>query len=422
MLSPNLLVLGLSLLAGHVIATFPTVCPDPALSSSNTTNGVCVQDFKIIGGALEAVHESTHAPTGLALDLEENIYLTYPRNFENATNTVTIATSFADEEPWPSAEIQNCQPGQNASECFINVQNVVLDAHGQLWVLDSGIPYKKTAPAVTGGAKIMQFDSTTKELVSTYLFPDDILSSGTNLNDLRINNTAGTEGFAFLTDASVKGGLLAVDLATGGVVKRLAGQAVVMADPGYVGSYNGEPIYCWNGTAKSFCTTSSDGIALQGGQVYWGVLSSRRFYYVPQEIMQNFDATDDEVLAAVQDPGQLASEQAGFTADDQGRVFLLASEQNAIYYVQTEQSRVTEEVTGVPAGGSGPVAAENYYVKTLVRNGLIQHADSAAILNGYLYFCTNQLELGPSRQYNSSDNRKGPFRSYKLFIGAGPAV
>lgn len=420
--SLNLLVLGLFYLTGLVTATFPTVCPDPALSSSNTTNGVCVQDFTLIGGALEAVHESTHAPTGLAVDLSENIYLTYPRNFENSSNAVTIATSFTDEEPWPSAKFQNCQPGQNVSECFINVQNLVLDAHGQLWVLDSGIPYKKTAPAVTGGAKVMQFDAETKELVKTYVIPDDVLSSGTNLNDLRINNTAGTGGFVFLTDASVNGGLLALDLATGGVVKRLAGQAVVKADPGYVGSYNGEPIYCWNGTTKSFCTTSSDGIALQSGQLYWGVLSSRRFYYVSQEIMQDFEATDDEVLAAVQDPGQLGSEQAGFTADDQGRMFMLASEQNAIYYVQTEQSRVTEEVNGVPPGGSGLVAAENYYVKTLVRNGLVQHADSAAILNGYLYFCTNQLELGPSRQYNNTDNRKGPFRSYRLFIDAGPAV
>ncbi|KKY32478.1 putative major royal jelly protein [Diaporthe ampelina] len=422
MLSPTSPALGAVSLAGLVMATFPTECPDPALSSSNNTNGVCVQDFKIIGGALEAVHESTLAPTGLAVDLDENIYLTYPRNFENATDAVTIATSFTSEDPWPSAEIQNCQPGQNVSECFINVQNLVLGARGQLWVLDSGIPYKTTAPAVTGGAKIMQFDSATKELVKTYLFPEDILSSGTNLNDLRINNTAGTGGFAFLTDASVRGGILALDLATGGVVKRLAGQPSVMADPGYVGSYNGEPIYCWNGTAKSFCTTSSDGIALQGGQVYWGVLSSRRFYYISQDVLQNFDATDDEVLAAVQDPGQLGSEQAGFTADDQGRVFLLASEQNAIYYVQTDQARVTEEVNGVAAGGSGPVATENYYVKTLVRNGLVQHADSGAILNGYLYFCTNQLELGPSRQYNNTDNRKGPFRSYRLFINAGPAV
>lgn len=79
-------------------------------------------------------------------------------------------------------------------------------------------------------------------------------------------------------------------------------------------------------------------------------------------------------------------------------------------------------VNNVPAGGSGPVAVENYVVKDLVRNAQIQHADSAAILDGWLYFCTNQLEFSPSRQYMNVDNRKGPFRSYRLWIGAGPAV
>lgn len=206
------------------------------------------------------------------------------------------------------------------------------------------------------------------------------------------------------------------------MVKRLAGTPVVKADETFVGIYNGQPIYCWNGTMRNFCTTASDGIALQSGNVYWGVLASRRFYYVSQAILQDFNATDDQVLAAVQDPGQLGSEQAGFTADDQGRMFMLASEQNAIVYVQTQQSRVTDEVNGVPPGGSGLVAARNYQVKTLVRSGLIQHADSAAIMDGYLYFCNNQLSLSPGRQYGNVDNRKGPFRSYRINIGAGPAV
>lgn len=57
-----------------------------------------------------------------------------------------------------------------------------------------------------------------------------------------------------------------------------------------------------------------------------------------------------------------------------------------------------------------------------VRSGMIQHADSAAILDGWLYFNTNQLQLSPSRQYNNTDNRKGPFRSYRVWIGRGPAV
>ncbi|KAF3764760.1 hypothetical protein M406DRAFT_70721 [Cryphonectria parasitica EP155] len=404
-------------------AVFPTTCPNPALSSSNSTNGVCPQDFTIIGDPLEAVHQSTDAPTGLAVDHDLNVYLTYPRNAENSTNNVVICTSFEDEEPWPSAEIQRCADGQDPSTCFINVQNVVLDSLGQMWIVDSGIVYGSSGQAISGGgAKIMSFNVTTRALIRTYVFPDGILFNKTNLNDVRINNTAGTGGFAFLTDESPGGGVVAMDLATGGVVKRLNGTHVVMADPTFVGVYDGQSIYCWNGTTKSFCNTASDGIALQSGNVYWGNLASRRFYYVAQAILQDFNATDAEVLAAVQDPGELGSEQAGFTADDQGRVFMLASEQNAIFYVQTDQARVTEEVNGVAPGGSGPVAAKNYYVKTLVRSGLIQHADSAAILDGYLYFCTNQLSLAPARQYNNVDARKGPFRSYRVKIGAGPAI
>ena len=101
---------------------------------------------------------------------------------------------------------------------------------------------------------------------------------------------------------------------------------------------------------------------------------------------------------------------------------MTASEQNAIYYVDTLQCDVAEQVNDTPAGGSGLVAPENYVVKTLVRSALIQHADSAAILDGWLYFCTNQLELSPTFSYNNTDNRKGPFRSYRTWIGRGPAV
>lgn len=95
--------------------------------------------------------------------------------------------------------------------------------------------------------------------------------------------------------------------------------------------------------------------------------------------MADFSLSDEEVLAAVQDPGQCATEQAGLTADDKGRVYILASEQNAIYYVDTQQSQVTMTVNGVPPGGEGLVPAERYVVHTLVRSGLIQHGKSRHI-------------------------------------------
>lgn len=282
-------------------------CSATPKQNANATRGVCPNDFTIIGPRLQAVHESVQAPTGLAVDPDLHIYLTYPRNTGPTPNNVVIATGFDGEEPWPNAAIQNCTAGQNVSECFINVQNVVLDSLNQMWVVDSGIAPGEME-ATPGGAKIIAFNLTTREIISIYTIPSSLLANLTNANDVRINNTAGTRGFAFITDESKYGSVLAIDLDTGGVVKRLFNTSVVKSDPRYVGVFDGSLIYSWNGTEKTFINTGADGIALASGNLYWGVLASRRFYFVSQAILQDFNASDDEVLAAVQFPGQCGSE------------------------------------------------------------------------------------------------------------------
>ncbi|KAF4547610.1 Hypothetical protein D9617_39g039450 [Elsinoe fawcettii] len=411
----------LGLLAFSAAQGFPSHCPRIPTRSPNATLGVCSNDFTIIGPHLEPVHESIQAPTGLALDNDLNIYIAYPRNSGPTPNNVVVATSFNTEEPWPSAAIQNCTAGQNVSTCFINVQNPVLGSDGNIYVVDSGIT-PGTTTATPGGAKVLSFSPTTRQLLGTWLIPSSLFYDNLNLNDLRVNLTLGSAGYAFLTDASKGGSILSIDFATGRVLRRLHNTSVVMPDPTFVGSYNGEAIYSWNGTKRSFTSLGSDGIALASGNVYWGNLASRRFYYAPQSALIDPELSEEEVLRQVQDPGECATEQAGFAADDRGRVYILASEQNAIYYVDTVQGEVTEEINGVPPGGEGLVAAGNYVVKTLVRNALVQHADSAAIVDGWLYFCTNQLELSPRFQYRNVDRRRGPFRTYRVWIGRGPAV
>ena len=414
----NLLIVSTLLSLG--VAQTSSTCPAVPTASPNAAVGTCPTDFAIIGGSLEPVHESINPPTGLAIDPNNKLYLTYPRNFGITPLNVVVATSFTDEEPWPNAAIQNCTSGQDASTCFINVQNVVLDSINQLWIVDSGIPVGAKS-AVTNGSKIMSFDLDGK-LLKTYVIPESLYYDKMNANDVRINNTLGSGGYAFITDESDVGSLLAINLDSGDVTRRLVNTTVTRADEGYVGVYDGELIYGWNGTTKSNLKTGSDGIALASGNVYWGVLASRRFYYISQETLINTTVSDEDMLAAVQDPGQCASEQAGLSADDKGRVYICAGEHNAIFYVDTQLSNVNETVNGVKPGGTGPVAAKDYVVKDLVRNGQIQHADSIAILNGWLYFCTNQLNYGPTRQYNNVDKRRGPFRSYRYWIGAGPAV
>ncbi|KAF2787118.1 hypothetical protein K505DRAFT_329883 [Melanomma pulvis-pyrius CBS 109.77] len=379
-------------------------------------------DYGVIGPPLQAVHSSSSPPTGLAVDPNQTIYLTYPRNSGPTPYNVVICPSFSTEQPWPNASIQNCAPGQDASTCFINVQNVVLDAQNQLWVVDSGIPPGEKE-AREHGAKLMSFDWQTKAWKRTYVIPSALYYDSMNANDVRINNTLGANGWAFITDESAAGSLLAIDLATGHAIRRLYNTTVTRPDDKYVGVYNGAPVYLWNGTRKSYATTGADGIALQGGNVYWGVLASRRWYSIPQALLIDDTLTDEQVLAGVVFPSQIGSEQAGLTADDKGRVYICASEHNAIFYVDTLAApTISEEVDAVAAGGSGVVAPEDFVVRTLVRSALVQHADSAAVWDGWLYFCTNQLELAPARQYGNVDARRGPFVSYRVWVGAGPAV
>lgn len=117
-------------------------CPTPLSELRNNTTpiGICPSDLDVIGNDVEAVHASVRAPTGITVDPDHNLFFTYARNMEKQNYTVTKATSFTDEEPWPSEEWQNCADGQNASTCFVNVQNIVLDSVGGWWLIDSGVP------------------------------------------------------------------------------------------------------------------------------------------------------------------------------------------------------------------------------------------------------------------------------------------
>lgn len=117
-------------------------CPVPYSSTLNDSDplGACPSDLQVIGSAPELIHESTEAPTGIAVDPQHNVFFTYARNMQKQNYTITKAISFTEEIPWPTEEWQNCAEGQNASTCFVNVQNVVLDSIGGWWVIDSGVP------------------------------------------------------------------------------------------------------------------------------------------------------------------------------------------------------------------------------------------------------------------------------------------
>lgn len=178
---------------------------------------------------------------------------------------------------------------------------------------------------VPDGPKVINFNYTTGEVIRTYIYPEDKWLARLQLNDIRINNTLGAGGYAFITEDSQYGSISTLDLATGAFARRLYNTTFTRPDERFISMYDGEPIRNWNGTTPSFMNSGTNGIALASGNVYWGVKSSHRWYFVSQEALVG-NLTDEELAARVQVPGNIPSEQAGFTADDRGRVYTMASE------------------------------------------------------------------------------------------------
>lgn len=237
-----------------------------------------------------------------------------------------------------------------------------------------------------------------------------------------------TAGVAFLTDE--QGSLVIIDLASHTYTRRLFNTSVVAADALFVGSFDGTPFYEWKGTQRSHVQIGSDGIALASGNLYFAPLASRRLYQINQTVLANARLTDAEILDAVEFVGQVGSYLEGFTADDQGRVYMGTAEQNSITYFNTSISSVTNstKLNGLNASSTnatnvGVIPASDIEVAPFVRSADIQWPDSMCIENGYLWFTTNQLPLQGTYQRNDITKASLPYKVYRTSVGgAGPAV
>lgn len=383
-----------------------------------------MQDYSVDGPPLQLVHELYgDFPTGIAVDKYNRLFFNLPRSGGNTSRTVSLATNFTAEVPWPNAAIQNCLPGQNVSTCFVNVQSVVIDStQSRLWVLDTGIPAGASV-ALEYGTKVWAFDIDTAASIRNYVVPYAMSNAGLNINDIRFNLSLSTAGVGFLSDE--QGSILTLDLDTGIYRRLLFNTTVTLPDANFTGSYDGAPFYSWKGTTRRHLSIGADGIALAAQNLYFAPLSSRRLYQISQSALVDASMTDAQLLALVQPViGQIGTYTQGFTADDKGRVYMGTAEQNSISYFNTSLASLTNDtvINGLTTGLQGTIPAEDVDVQPFVRSALVQWPDSMCVENDFLWFTTNQLPLAPSYQRGNVDKRVKPFKVYRAWVGAGPAV
>ncbi|KQP92126.1 L-dopachrome tautomerase-related protein [Methylobacterium sp. Leaf117] len=286
---------------------------------------------RAIGGLeLAFTADAPSTPTGLAISAQGRRFVMMPRF--NATVPYTLGEVLPDGAVRPYPDLATNQPDPDQPQaCLFHVPNGVFDRDDTLWCLDAGLP-DGSGPPVKGGAKLVQItlsDNRIRRVVPL----DAGITPTSSLNDLRVDIRDGYAR-AYITDQGQdgEGAILAVDLATGRVVRRLAGHASTRSQKGLLKIVEDRAVVQRKGDGPPRPVQGgANGIALSpdGRRLYYAPLIGRRLYAVETAALLDPETSDAGVAAGVEDLGEKGM-TGGLTTDSKDRVYLAMQEFNAV--------------------------------------------------------------------------------------------
>jgi sugar lactone lactonase YvrE len=271
--------------------------------------------------SLEVVAESDHLWTGVAVAPDGRIFVNYPRWFEDPAFSVGVLDAQGKARAYPDAEWNRWESSLPPQSHFVNVQSVVVDADGFLWILDPANPGFRGV--VAGGPKLVQVDPKTDKVVRTIRFDDKVAPAKSYLNDVRIDTRTRT---AYLTDSSL-GAIVVADLASGKSRRLLADHPSTKSE-GAVLTIGGKE---WRTASGGVPQVHSDGIALDpaGEYLYYQALSGRTLYRVPTAALRDAKLPAKDLEARVEKVGETGAAD-GILFGPDGKLYLSAVEEDAV--------------------------------------------------------------------------------------------
>ena len=339
-------------------------------------------------GELETVASFENVQiTGVAVSGTGRLFVNSP--FWQADHVVSVLEVMDDGRyaPYPNRAWNQWSEGLglDPAEHFVCVQSVYVDPRNPatLWVLDPASPMMEGV--VPGGAKLVEIDLATDEVVRTIVFSEDIAPTASYLNDVRVDRA---QEWAYITESGT-GALVVVDLQTNEARRVLAEHPSTHADSSYVLVIGGEEL---RGPDGNVPLIHADGIALSpdDAYVYYHALTGDDLYRLPAAALQDPALTDDDLAAAVEYVAETVVTD-GMIADAEGNVYHSALERDAV-------------IRYTPSGE----------LQTVVRSDKLEWPDSFAIgPDGAFYVTISQIHKMP--QYNNGvSTRTEPYQVFSF--------
>lgn len=313
--------------------------------------------------SMEVVAESDRQWTGVAVANDGRLFVNFPRWWPEVVVSVAEVKDDGGLRPFPNAAWNNWGPDADPASTFICVQSVVSDDVGFVWALDAANPWFQGV--VPGGAKLVQIDPATSEVVRVIGFDDGIAPRASYLNDVRIDHR---HQAAYITDSGA-GALVVVDLASGSSRRVLDDHPSTSAEETVL-TIEGASWLLPDGTPPQ---VHADGIAFDrvNDLVYYQALTGRTLYRIPGAALRD-PSLDVADLAARVETVAVTGASDGLLWDGAGGILISAIENDAVRRWR-------------PAGG----------LETVIADPRLAWPDSFSRgTDGALYVTTSQIHRG----------------------------
>ncbi len=145
-------------------------------------------------------------------------------------------------KPFPGNEWNTWAEGANPTKSFIDVNSIIPDGKGSLWVLDAAAPY--FGDAIEGAVKVVELDIASGQTKRVIVFDKKDAHSGTRLAHMRFHGH-----HAFMVE-SKEASIFVIDLRDNSYRRILVGHPLLRCAPGDVPTVegvkvrlNGKPMY-----------------------------------------------------------------------------------------------------------------------------------------------------------------------------------
>lgn len=343
-----------------------------------------------VGPEMQVVHRfgEDFRAVGIGVSHRGRVFVTAPSSqVRSRYSVVEVDPASGRVTPYPDAgwNVFSPTPGQRRE--WVSVQAMWVDEADHLWALDSSLPRYDQAVLPP---KLVEFDLATNQPLRIYTFGTTVTPKD-SLNDVRIDRV---HGYAYLTNADNRGGLVVLDLASGRSRLVLVGDRSAVAAEGQHLLLGGHPALRHGRPA----VIQTDGIALSPDArwLYYRPLTDHNYWRIPTSALIDQRLTPARLSAEVQYLGSDVL-SGGLIMDRAGTLYGGDLEHHTVVALEMRRGRLHGRVF-------------------LRDRSLLSWADGFASADGWLYISDSHLnEVG----FDNNLPRSGPFSILRARLPAG---